>query len=280
MTDQAEALRRLVLETTAAADAEQCGGGALLLVHGTDRAAAARQLGLHLALTMRRRHRSAALVDISPEPSAWYLASAAPRAKLCDVIERRRTLREAWQIGPCGLPVVSGALNDWSSCSTRVLTDQLQIAARRQRVIVTTEDLAELRAFLPAANHCLFVTPADADRLTSTYQTIKSVATELGAARGWLVLTQASDQVTARDLQQRIVTACDRCLNFALSPLGALPPDPALTPVPSQDSSLATAAVSDLLRRELEQMLERLDTDHRSPPRQRFPRRAERAGEG
>lgn len=257
MPDQADSLRRLVLEVNAAPDAER--QGLLLLVFGVDTAVAARWLGLQLALTWLRRHDSAALVEIASQLPAWFKSSSAPIATLADVMRQQRTLREAWRTGPCGLRVIGGELADANLSATRTLREQLRIAAQQQRVVVNAETLDDLRAFLPAADHCLFVTSAETERLTATYQAIKSVAGDLGGARCWLAITQVTDQTTAEELQDRIITACDRCLNLALTPLGTLPTDPSLAADRTQRPAVVNSATPAMLRRELDQMIECLD---------------------
>jgi MinD-like ATPase involved in chromosome partitioning or flagellar assembly len=263
MPDQADSLRRQVLEVNAAPEAER--QGLLLLVFGVDPAVAARGLGLQLALAWLRRHDSAALVEIARQLPGWFNSTPAPIATLADVVRQQRTLREAWRTGPCGLRVIGGELADPNLTATRPLRDQLRIATQQQRVVVNAETLDDLRAFLPAADHCLFVTSAETDRLTATYQAIKSVAGDLGRARCWLAITQATDQATAEELQDRIITVCDRCLNLALSPLGTLPTDPSLAADHTQRPAVVHLATPAMLRRELEQMIECLEAAHQYP---------------
>jgi flagellar biosynthesis protein FlhG len=272
MSDQAESLRRLVFQMTPEGDVPR--RGMLLLVLGVDPAGAAHRLGLHLALAWQRRHDAASLVHIGCQPPSWFKTRGSPtRATLREVIDQQRTLREAWLTGPCGLPLIAGDLGENPSLSSRLLMDQLRAAARKQRVIVNTERLDDLRVLLPAADHCLFVTTAEPERLTATYQAVKAVSADLGGARCWLAMTQANDQAAALELQNRIITACDRCLNLALSPLGKLLDDPLLDADIAERTVPVGSAGSERLQRELDRMLERLDTAHQSPSPPRAPTR-------
>jgi hypothetical protein len=274
MTDQAEALRRLVLETAPASAEQQ---GTLLLVHGGYRSAAAGRLGLQLALAFHRRTGAAALVEIARELATCYPSTSANvRPTLRDVTGRRRTLREAWQMGPCGLPTVAGELSDRSAAALRSLTDQLKVAARRQRVVVHVEQFHDLSGLLTVSDHCVFVATAEAERLSSVYQTIKSAAALLGGARCWSVFTQASDPRVARELQQRLASTCDRCLNLAIHPLAVLPPDPLLLPDDSPQTATGAAVVSESMRTELDRMVESIEASGSSSVRRPQPRALER----
>jgi MinD-like ATPase involved in chromosome partitioning or flagellar assembly len=266
MSDQAEALRKMVLQT--AAPGQPLRRGSMMLVFGAEAAMGASVLSVQLAVGWRRLNQASALVEMRRHrPPQRMLSASHSRATLRDVVQEDRTLREAWSTGPCGLPIVAGDLEDQPLHGHHPLIQQLRQAAEQQHLLLDVEAIDDLRILLPVADHCLFVTTAEPEMLTATYRAIKRAVAALQGARCWLVMSQVIDPLGALELQARIVTTCDRCLNLALTPLGYVPWDPAL----SNDNEMAAPVWGSLgpsaYRQAVDPILARIDAATRSAVR-------------
>ncbi len=268
MPDQAESLRRLVLQAAAQTDTRRA--GSLVLVFDTPATRASTRLSTQLALAWQRRQQTGALVEIRRHaPSSVGRSPWLPRTTLREVLCRDRTLREAWQTGPCGLAIVHGDLADEPLPNEHALVTQLQQAAIHQRVVVDVQAIADLHSLLPAADHCVFVSAAETDALLGMYRAIKATVQRVAQARCWLALKQGFEPSLVAELQSRIVTTCDRCLNLALDPLGHVPWEQTSGNHAASDakssSDVSAQAVSD--RQAFEQMCARIEAADQANPR-------------
>jgi MinD-like ATPase involved in chromosome partitioning or flagellar assembly len=150
------------------------------------------------------------------------------------------------------------------------LVDQLRSAAAQQRLLVDVQDLTDLLALLPVADHCVFVTTAETDMLMATYGAIKHSATRLRGAGCWVAVSQVIDVASATEMQQRLVATCDRCLNLALTPLACLPWDPTLAGGANPDGLTSVGLGAAPYRQAVQQAAARIDqTDQRRAARAR-----------
>jgi hypothetical protein len=273
MADQAESLRRWVLQTAPPRRSQR--QGELILIHGTEAATGTHTFSLQLALSWRRLQPAVALVDLRRDAAADPRARAAcAPVTLREVMQQQRTLREAWRIGPCGLRMISGGLGDEPLGAAHPLILQLQHAAAHQRLLVHVPTRDDLRALLPAADHCVFLARAETEALAACYGAIKAVAGNVHSARCWVTLRQVTDAAAAEELQTRIVTACDRCLNLALGALGTLPPDGRGATDDEGDLAMAAALDASPTCQMLVQMCTQIQAACQSRPRRSVTRNA------
>jgi len=249
MRDQAETLRRMVRQRSPGTEPPSRQGG-LLLVYGCAPGIGASTISWNLALRWKRLGQPAAWIDGNRQrPAVAQLGSLVPRASLVEILSESRMVREAWETGPYGVPILAGSCNGMprhvALSQHPAILDQLRLAARQQLLLVDVGDLAELQTLVPVADHCIFVSTADAECLTAAYAAIKQVTGPLRQARCWLAVNRTVDVAQANGAQERLKLTCDRHLNLALDTLGQLPFDPQLTPAFNHGglgSSLATAS--------------------------------------
>lgn len=240
MVDQAEALRRLVLQRTSQDEIRERRGG-LLVVVSAQSGAGSTTIARQMALKLYRHAWNVGLVEVTQGghlTGAWERSPGEPTWQ--DVAMGKRTLREAWRPGPCGLPTVCSrdhgqALaiennrqiepsghsmeKDWGA-------EQLQLAARSQWIVVDAGQGPTAGPFLTIADECCLVVDADPEKTNAQYAEIKRLASHLRGARCWLLINRIHDGAAASTLQQRLVATAGRFLNLALLPLGDLPDEP------------------------------------------------------
>ncbi|MCA9167311.1 MAG: hypothetical protein KDB23_06565 [Planctomycetales bacterium] len=241
--DQAESLRRWVIEMAPAHDAT-VKQGAVVLVAAATPGVGATTVARQLALTWARRQQLTAWIDASRRSDVdadKAIGDAtsdcrSERGKLADVLEQRRTLREAWTTGPCGVAVLGARARGEAEAGTRCerfdadhpFVEQLAQAARQYRILIQLTDLREIMAVLPVVDHCVFVSQEQDDSLKEIYRLIKQTSHQLRGGQCWSVLNQVTDPALARQSHRRLMATCDRHLNLAVHAAGTLPWDASL----------------------------------------------------
>ncbi len=96
----------------------------MVLVHGVQPRVGASTVALQLALAWKRQGVLAALIDADlRHPTLHQRCQLTAHETLWDVMAQRKTLREVWITGPCGLPVVVGRPPDEDAGHTWVAGD-------------------------------------------------------------------------------------------------------------------------------------------------------------
>jgi flagellar biosynthesis protein FlhG len=75
------------------------------------------------------------------------------------------------------------------------------------------------------ARELVVVTTESADAIMHSYALIKHLCSVGTASHMSLLVNQAASPATAREVQNRMVTSCDRFLNLYLEPCGSVPDD-------------------------------------------------------
>lgn len=270
--DQADALRRLIWSSDRASNAVQAVGRTLVAVHGIGAGCGATTTALQLALAMQRRDREVILID-GDRKSPWIhqACGLTPHGSLTDVRRQLRTLSEIGERGPCGVTVVAGDAEGSGEDSAwregNPVFEQSVRAADRRLVIVDLPAWEDFIAVMPRVSHCLLLTRADPDAITSVYRTLKTLTGWIRSACCWLGINEVEDLAEAKEAVGRLERACDRFLNLALDRVIYLPHDPAcqLTKAGPREPSRWEPALP--YRRAIEPLVQRLETQwiHRCP---------------
>ncbi len=284
MVDQAEALRRLVLQRASHDVACERRGGLLVVVSargGVGGTTVARQM----ALQLYRHAWNVGLVEVTHDGhshTAWGRSPGEPMWQ--DVAMGRRTLREAWRPGPCGLPTVcsrpadtNGAVSgeserigkpeleeqaahakDWGA-------EQLQLAARGQWIVVDAGQRDSAAPFLKIADECCLVVDADPARTMEQYAEIKRLASHLRGARCWLLVNRTYDGEDGNAVRQRLIATAGRFLNLALLPLGELPEQSSLDSLEDARLPLAEGVADSDWRTAMRRIVQRWEDAQATP---------------
>ena len=226
MSDQASRLRSLVNQTSERKhDANEDLPPVLIMIGGKS-GVGATTICVNTAVALGLQGVRVVLVD-----AGLYRVDV---ATMCGIEHRTsqsntHDIHELLQRGPGGIQVVPGFWSPADPTRNRpfdCIKQQLQSLSSHADLVMI--DMGSgvgvpLRHFCPFAQDLVVVTTTDDVAIMDSYATIKTIRHRLDTVEVRLIVNQASDEASARDVHNRIDRSCRRFLGLGVDFLGWLP---------------------------------------------------------
>lgn len=236
MLDQANELRRLVLQAALGRSARAEPAPRMVVVAGGTTRVGTTTTAVNLAVAFAEQACRTVLVDANLEGAAVATqCGLTVRYTLDDVLHGRRTIHEVLQRGPAGIQIVPGAsesLGDvrLGDLAVHRLVSQFRTLGRHADITVVDAGLATAplaRQLTANGDDLVLVSSPDPTSVTQTYAAIKSQSDTLSRTP-WLVVSRAATDAEAEDAHRRLAMSCRRFLGVPLEWLGWVPEDEAV----------------------------------------------------
>ena len=235
--DQAKELRQLV-RIDGARLQPQLPPPRLILVAGGKGGVGTSTIALNLAVTLADAGQRVLLADADPAAAdITARLGLLPDHGIALVLSGRRSVRETWLEGPCGVRVVPGGwaeeqLDAWSPSGQQRLIDELRSLAGQIDYVVL--DIGRSphpasRLLWQVADAVLLVSTADVVAVMDTYAAIKLCRGEGATVPVWSLFNLVESETAADNAFARLAMACQRFLGLDIQPGGALPVVDSLT---------------------------------------------------
>jgi flagellar biosynthesis protein FlhG len=237
MYDQAAELRQLVVRSRVKLlSAPLDGAPWLIAVAGSKGGVGTTTVAVNLAVAMAQAGQRVVLVEASADRAdAATLCRLEPHDTLADVLQGKRSIHEVLMAGPAGIQVLPGPwgcgnpLELAPDAPQRLLNEFHTLGPYADAIVfdVGCRCDAATRRFWQVADSVLLVTTPDPVAVMDAYAAIKSMLAQSEAAPPvYSLVNHAPSTEQAREVHNRLETACRRFLKRELSLGGHLAEDP------------------------------------------------------
>jgi len=234
MPDQANDLRRLMIERARPRAARPAARPRRIVVAGGKGGVGTSTIAMNLALALVDAGQATLLVDADPRGNLAMLCGIEDRYTLDDLLAARRTVAEVVAAGPGGIQIVAGSRGwDESGIGSATSADRLIEVldngdAKADLVVIDAGNTTSptVRRLWQAADAAVMVATPDAASVVGAYESIKTLAS---APRSWgdsgaicLLVNRATPTVAAT-VYCRVARTCRRFLGVRLESAGHAP---------------------------------------------------------
>lgn len=189
----------------------------------------------NLAVALTRAGKKVAIFDADPGPSGVHaLMGVTPKLGAATTRPETLTLDDLVATGPCGIKIISGGLGldtlgGLSSDHRHLIRRQLDLLEHEVDFLLIdtgagiNENVLRLTAF---ADEIIVVTTPNIVAAADAYSIIKVLLEIEPRSRLGLVVNMTLDQLHAKNVMERINTATQKHLRYALADLGFVVIDP------------------------------------------------------
>ena len=230
MPDQANDLRRLMIERTRRRAARQAARPRRIVVAGGKGGVGTSMIAFNLALALVDVGHATLLVDADPRGNLAMLCGIEERYTLDDLLAARRSVAEVVAAGPGGIQIVAGSRGwDESGIGSATIADRLievldNGAVKADLVVIDAGNTTSptVRRLWQAANAAVMVATPDAASVVGAYESIKVLTRSFCCGAICLLVNRATPTVAAA-VYGRVARVCRRFLSVRLESAGHAP---------------------------------------------------------